>query len=247
MHRTMRRAGSRNIVLVGSIAAGVVAMPTSARAEDAKPAWDDSPDWGVEAQVGPTSGIRRDFGMAPRADAELGAVASIGFTRRLPYEPHRRGGHSEKGGEEVADVFIGVFTLGMAWIPPSVWYGTELGASAEFQYRAGFGSQRDRWIAAVRPKFRVSPRDSRFRFPAIVSIITPALGVAVDTPRGSADPAERPGVDTSFYLGPQLFPFSVLVDRHVAIEVEPTFPVVIRFSDGKAAMSPAFNATVVFR
>lgn len=228
-------------------AAAVVATPTSARAEEPRaPAWDDAPDWGFEARAGALYGLRSPFGQRG-AESELGTLASVGFVRRLPYTPHRVGQSSEKGGgDEVADVFIGVFTLGLAWIPPSVWYGTEIGASAELQYRAGLDSLRDRWVAAVRPSFRISP-GSRLRYPAIVSLFAPAVGVAVDTPRPGAGEPEQPGTETSFYLGPQLFPFSVLVDRHVAFEVEPAAPIVVRLSDGKAAINPALTASVVFR
>ncbi len=245
MARGMRRVGCRG--MVGTLfAAAVVATPTTAHAESPAPAWDDAPDWGFEARVGPSYGVRRPFGMEPGGESELGGVASIGFVRRLRYRPHTVS-HSEKGGEEVVDVFAGIFTLGLAWIPPSVWYGTEIGATAEFQYRAGFGSFRDRWIAALRPAFRVAPEGSRFRYPAILGALAPAVGVAVDVPRTRAEPAVDPGIDTSVYLGPQLFPFGVLVDRHVALEIEPAAPVVIRVSDGKAAISPALTASVLFR
>jgi hypothetical protein len=231
-----------------AIAIAVVAAPAlaSAHPDDEvsppEPSFDSGREWNVEARFGALYASRRALDVRANVDAEVGAMASLGFSRRLPYKTYE-----PDHGCSLAKTFAALFTLGIAAIPPSVWYGTDIGAAAEFHYRAGLTSHRDRWVAAVRPTFRVSPPGTRVRFPALVSVITPALGVALDTPRADASGPGRAGTDASLYVGPQLFSIGVLVDRHAAIDIEPAAPVMVRFRDGKADVHPTISATVSFR
>lgn len=210
-----------------------LSLPSVARAES--PDWEkDKDDWGPEFQIGPVFGAGERVGLEHWSFL-VGGVASVGFRRRLEFE---------KGSDGDVPLVLAVPTLGLAYLPPSAVYGTELGLDFRFEGLGMFGQHGVRWIAALEPVFRVSPRDSRARFPTLLQYVMPTVGVAFDEP-GAGDSFR--GMRTTLYVAPKLLPLDILLVEDFALELDSWIPLFIDPEHATVSMGVAFSTKVIVR
>ncbi len=216
-----------------AVAAIGLLVPRAAHAEG-PPQWDDArDDWGVELQVGPTLVADGRAG-AERAIIDGGGVVSVGFRRRLEFE---------KGNPDDVPTFLAVPTLGLALLPPSGVYGTEMGLDLRLEGRAS-GPGSVRWIVAIDPIFRVSPQDSRFRFPALVQMVSPTIGVIFDQP---SETDAFVGSKTRIYVAPRLIPIDILLQEDIGLEIDSYFPLTIDPKDASVSFGAALSLKLLLR
>ncbi len=182
-------------------------------------------------------GLAAAGGTREAPDVEAGASMSIGFMRRLRYTER-----SES--DPFVEAIAMVATVGMSRIPPSVWYGTEIGASLDVQYHVALGAQRERYVIAGRPTWRVSPPGTIVRFPALLGMLTPAAGVIVDAPLHGGDPRPR---QAGLYLAPQAFCLDVLIAPHLAVAFDSYVPIVVPLAGGPATIAPTASIGLLTR
>jgi hypothetical protein len=230
---------SRPALATAAVLLAVALHPASASAEE-KPSWDSWEDnkkeekWGAELQVGALVGVERRPGRE-RSAPVVGGVASIGFRRRLEFK---------KTDENDVPMFLALPTLGLALIPPSGVYGTELGLDLYIEGHALPTTGGMRWIVAMDPVFRVWKENSRFRFPTLVQYVMPTVGVAFDSP-GPGDAIQ--GTRGLLYVAPKLFPFGILITNDVGIELDAYIPFYIDPDDASAAWGLSFGTKLIVR
>lgn len=224
------------IAVASSVAFAIVATSEVGLAEDVR--WDRWQDnkkeetWGAELQLGALVGLERREGLE-RSAPVVGGVVSVGFRRRLEFK---------ETDENDVPMFLALPTLGLALIPPSGVYGTELGLDLKIEGHALPTTGGMRWIVAMDPVFRVSKHNSRYRFPTLVQYVLPTIGAAFDSP-GPGDAIQ--GTRGLLYVAPKLFPLDILISNDAGIELDGYVPLYINPDDASIAWGLAFAAKMI--
>ena len=189
----------------------------------------DRTRWFVESGIGGLVAGRKDHVIA-------GAGVSRGVRRVRKYDPSppvdpRKG---------LENVFIALFTLCLVCVPVDVWLGNERG----FDVRARFlgdrlatdGSWSRHTTLGIAPAFRITKKESRFRFPSVLNVALPEIGASF--------PAQRP---PEVYLRLLPFPIGYLLAPHAALELEPEFLMMIPVDGARAYAWAALQLSVVVR
>lgn len=128
---------------------------------------------------------------------------------------------------EDGGVLLAILSMGITAVPRGIWMGNEWGFDLRARYLQTTplrsGTELQRLALGIAPSFRISRKDRRLRFPAVLPSFVPEIGVGLV-------PERAPEILIQFH------PFSLgfLLSRHVALELEWTAMLVAPTDQNKA-------------